>query len=248
MFIDESGAPPAPGRDSPRYFVLGAAVIPEGSWHRTRDAILGMKIRRRIRGEFKWRYFAPGNEDERNPMRKLRQEERDQIRNEIYRVICADGAIKTLACVCSVAAAYRIQSITTPEDIYHATYKPLPERFQYHLQDLSKAVGRKEFGIVVADHRASQDDKRLRMHHQMLLHSSAKVTSNYRNLIEGLFLEPSNQSIGIQLADMVAGAVWRKFERNDDRWYQMVEPSLRRSRDGTIDGFGVVRMPKTNWV
>jgi hypothetical protein len=82
----------------------------------------------------------------------------------------------------------------------------------------------------------------------MLLHSSAEFTSKYDHLIEGLFLEPSNLSIGIQLADMVSGAGWRKYERNDDRWYRAVEPSFRRSSSGELLGYGIVKTPKRGWV
>lgn len=131
--------------------------------------------------------------------------------------------------------------------MYHATYKPVTERFQYYLQDLSRTVGRPEYGIIVADHRGAQEDKRLRSHHQKLIHSQGGGTSNYRNLIESLFLQPSNLSVGIQLADMVAGAVWRKFERNDERWYQRIEPSFRRGPNGQVDGYGLIKMPKAGW-
>jgi hypothetical protein len=62
-----------------------------------------------------------------------------------------------------------------------------------------------------------------------------------------LFLEPSNQSVGIQLADLVAGAVWRKFERNDTAWYDLIEPSIRRSAGGSVDGHGIVKFPKKTW-
>ena len=55
-------------------------------------------------------------------------------------------------------------------------------------------------------------------------------------------------SIGIQLADMVAGAVWRKFERGDDRWYKLVEPTLRRSRTGNVNGYGIIKVPREGWV
>jgi hypothetical protein len=116
------------------------------------------------------------------------------------------------------------------------------------LQDLSKANKKTEYGIVVTDHRGAEDDRRFRLHHQKLLYSSGKSISNYRNLIEGLFVHPSNMSVGIQLADLVAGAVWRRFERNDGRWYQMAEPSFRRSSKGVVDGYGLVRFPKEGWV
>jgi hypothetical protein len=149
-----------------------------------------------------------------------------------------------MACVCSAEAAYAMRSINTQDDLYHASYKPITERFQYHLQDLSKSIGRKEYGIVVGDHRGQQDDKRLRGHHQKLLHSTGEFISKYDHLIEGLFLEPSHLSVGIQLADLVAGAVWRKYERQDDRWFRLLESTLRRGPNGETEGYGIVKMPK----
>jgi len=247
LFVDESGTPPSRGHAEPRYFVVGGVIVPEGAWHRLRDALLGLKIRLKIRGEFKWRYFAPSNDQAENPMRKLDHAARDGIRNEIYRIICTERSVKSIAAVCSIATAYEMASVKTPDEIYMLTYKAITERMQYFLQDLSRETGRKEFGLVVCDHRGKQDDKLLRAYHQKLLYSSAEFVSIYGNLVESMFLQPSNLSIGIQLADMIAGGVWRKFERNDDRSYSMLEPSLRRSRNGNVDGFGIIKVPKKGW-
>jgi len=248
LFLDESGTAPRPQDERPNYFVVGGIIIPETSWHRLRDGLLGLKIRRGVRGEIKWRYFAPNNTEPLNPMRALPQAERDAIREDIYKLMASETAVRTLACVSSRQAAYAMASINTQDDVYHATFKPVTERFQYHLQDVSKITGRKEFGIVVGDHRGASDDKRLRAHHEKLLHSSSGNTSKYANLIEGLFIHPSNLSIGIQLADMVAGAVWRKYERNDDKYYQLLKPSLRKSAAGKELGFGVVHFPTNGFV
>ena len=248
LFLDESGTPPRPHDQRPNYFVVGGVIIPESVWHRMRDGLMGLKIRRGIRGEIKWRYFAPNNTDARNPMRHMSTDERDAVREEIYRLLSSETAVRTLACVASREGAYAIPSVNTQDDLYHAAFKPVTERFQYHLQDLSKRTGVKQYGIIVGDHRGPGDDRRLRMHHEKLLHSSSEYTSIYANLIEGLFIHPSNISIGIQLADMVAGAVWRKFEREDDRFYKLLEPSLRRSATGAVEGYGLVKFPKTGFV
>jgi hypothetical protein len=202
----------------------------------------------RVRGELKWRYFAPNNNDKKNPMKSMPQPERDNIRTDLYKLIGSETSVRTIACVCSTVAAYGMHSINSQDDLYHIAYKPLTERFQYYLQDLGKTVGRKEYGIIVGDHRGQQDDRRLRGHHQKLLHASAEFISHYSNLIESLFLEPSHLSVGIQLADMVAGAIWRKFERNDDRWYKLLEPSLRKSPTGIVDGYGIIKMPKNKFL
>jgi Protein of unknown function (DUF3800) len=246
LFVDESGTPPRPGIQS-RYFVVAGVIVPEAIWHRLRDAILGLKLRYKIRGEIKWRYFAPGNDDLGNPMKGLDQVARNQIRTDMIKIITSESSIKTLGCICSAAAAYEIPSNRTPADLYHATYKPLTERFQYYLQDVSRSLGVKQFGIIVADHRGKQEDTRLRSHHQKLLYAKAEYISKYGNLIEGLFLQPSNLSVGIQFADLVAGAIWRKFERGDATWFDLLLPSIRKSTAGSIEGHGIVKYPKENW-
>jgi len=106
LFVDESGTPPSPNNPKNKYFVIGGAIIPEDQWHTVRDALMGMKVRRKLRGELKWRYFAPGNDDDTNPMRKLSQSERDSIREEIYRMITSHKAVRSIACVASVEAAF----------------------------------------------------------------------------------------------------------------------------------------------
>ena len=50
--------------------------------------------------------------------------------------------------------------------------------------------------------------------------------------IETIFLTPSHNSVGIQLADMVAGAIGRKFNSGDTLYYDQIEPSFRRSSAG----------------
>ena len=248
LFVDESGTPPPPGDARSKYFVMGGVIIPESVWHRIRDALLGMKIRRKIRGEIKWRYFAPGNEEAGNLLRKLDQNARDEVRSEVYKIVTSEKAIKSIVAVCSIAAAYRMQSGGGQQDIYNLTYKALTERFQYFLQDLKKETGTPEYGLIIGDHRGRDDDRKLRAHHQMLVHAQSAVTSKYSNLIESLLLQPSNLSIGIQLADMISGATWRKFERGDERWFKLMEPSLRRGPAGQIDGYGLVKVPKAGWV
>ena len=244
--MDESGTPPNPGLEAPRYFVVGGIIIPMAIWQSLRDGIQGLKIRLQIRGEIKWRYFSPTNDDARNPMRNFPHEQRNAIRDELYRIICTHRSVKTLACVVSCAAAYRMASVNGPQDIYHLAYKGVTERFQYHLQDMSRETGSKQLGIVVSDHRGRDDDKVLRGVHQKLLHSNGEFISSYDNFIEGLFLTPSHQSVGIQLADLV-GAVWRAFERDDARFLEALSPSLRTGRNGSTAGYGIIKNPKAGW-
>ncbi len=249
LFVDESGTPPRPDAlaKGARYFVVGGAIIAEAAWPRVRDRFSGIKSRHGIRGEIKWQYFSPHNQDAHNPLRHLDPAGRDIVRAEIYAMLCAGNAVTTLACVASAPAAYGYDPIATQADLYHATYKPVIERFQYFLQGVGRGLGRREYGIVVSDHRGPADDRNLRQHHDTLIYSTGRNVVRYANLVESVFLQPSHLSVGIQLADMVAGAVWRRFERNDDRWYSKLEPSLRTDAKGGVAGYGIVRFPKEGW-
>ena len=248
LFLDESGTPPPPNKLRDRYFVIGGLVIPDAMWHKVRDLVNGMKIRRKLNGELKWRYFAERNQDDLNPMKSLSQAQRNEIRTELYGIICSIKSIRSIACVTCIESAYQMPTCKSADDLYHFTYKPVSKRFQYHLQDLSRTVGRLETGMIVADHRGPTPDLRFRNAHERLIAiSSGDSKSDYPNLVESLFFLPSDISIGIQLADMVAGAVWRKFEKDDDYCYKQLEPSIRKSPGGIVEGFGIVKFPGKTW-
>ena len=121
------------------------------------------------------------------------------------------------------------------------------ERFQYLLQDVTRVSGSKVHGIIVADHRGRGDDERIRAQHQRLVEDDKRYTTAYFNLIEGLFLTPSHLSVGVQLADIVAGAIWRRFEANDAFWFDKISNAFRTGPVGKIDGYGIARYPKKGW-
>lgn len=138
-------------------------------------------------------------------------------------------------------------NVNSQDDLYFKTYKPITERFQYLLQDITRASGRDTFGLIVADHRGRGDDDSMRHRHERLIRESGQYTSQYSNFIESLFFAPSHLSLGIQLVDMVAGAVWRAQSQNDPTWYDKLRPSFRCSPAGQIDGWGIARFPKAGW-
>lgn len=97
---------------------------------------------------------------------------------------------------------------------------------------------------MVCDHRERTQDIRLRALHNQMVDGEKFNTSQYKHLIETLFFVPSELSVGIQLADMVAGSIFRKLEKNDDRCYNIIKDSIRRSTTGKLEGYGLIKMPK----
>lgn len=244
-FIDESNTPPKPGQRRAPYFIIAGVIMHEAQWHGIADDLRALKARPEfnVRGEIKWRYFGPTNEDDANPVRHLDQAERDAFRQAFYGLLTKRKAVKLLANVTDVQAAYGLPYVQNAEDLYLYTYKGLSERFQYFLQDMTRTVGAGQLGLVVADHRSKAQDDKLRKRHHELIEQNAPVFSTYSNYVETLFLTPSHNSVGIQFADMVAGAVGRRFNADDGHYFGQIEPSFRKSPAGRIEGYGLVRFP-----
>jgi hypothetical protein len=169
------------------------------------NKLQGIKVRHNLRGELKWRYFAPGNNDAENPMRAMVHADRDAIRVECLAIVTAVKSLRVIAAVTSISAAFAMPSITTADDLYRLTYKTVTERFQYYLQDLKKQTGSEQFGMLVSDHRSPDNDRALRAHHQRLILAPGLYSSKYPNFIETVFFAPSHMSTGIQLADKDVG-------------------------------------------
>jgi hypothetical protein len=155
--------------------------------------------------------------------------------------------VKIVACVASVEAAYATDYVTDEDDLYRYTYKPVSERFQYFLQDMSHAHGDQQLGIIVADQRGRTQDDLLRSEHHWLVDEQGIFTSKYRNYVETIFLTPSHLSVGIQLADMVAGAIGRSFNSGDQACFELIKPSIRARPNGKIEGYGLVKFPTKGW-
>lgn len=247
LFVDESGTPPKPHSREQSYFVIAGLVIPEDRWPGLRDKLIGAKRAAGYRGELKWRFFAPKNDDDDNPMRDWDKDAKNEFRDRIFKIITEAKSCRIIACASEGATAYQLGNVNNQEDLYFRTYKPVTERFQYFLQDVTRTSGRDTYGIIVADHRGKGDDDSMRLRHERLIQETGRYTSDYSNFIEGLFFSPSHLSIGIQLVDMIAGAIWRAQSHGDRTWYDLLRPSFRTSNDGRIDGYGLVRFPKNGW-
>lgn len=246
FFIDESGTiPPASKIGTVTEFALGGIVIPEDLWHEIDKELAQLKKKYSVTGEIKWRYFAsPKPNAPSHPLSHLDSRRKEALRVELYHLITKFKSIRLICAIVDVRKAYDLSYVNDQNDLYWYAYKQMTERFQYYLQDLSRTVGSKINGIIICDHRQPKEDDALRILHQKLLTGSRNNFSIYGNLIEGVFIAPSHLSVGIQFADLVGGAVFRKYARNDDRFFELIKNSFRKNSAGKIEGFGLIRWPK----
>jgi hypothetical protein len=247
LFVDESGTPPKPNNDTLTYFVIAGLVVPEERWPGLNAKVNGLKRASGCRGEVKWRYFAPNNRDADNPMSEWDQNRRNEFRDRIFSIIVEAKSCKVIACTSEAPTAFGLPDVATQDDVYFRTYRPLIERFEYLLKDITKTSGRASYGMVIADHRGRGDDDRMRHQHERLIRKDGMNVLRHPSLIEGVFFTPSHLSLGIQLSDMIAGAIWRAVTHADRTWFDAIIPAFRHSPSGFIDGHGLARFPKKGW-
>lgn len=248
LFMDESGTPPKPDKARGRYLVIGGLIIPEGAWQAISRHYKAIKKEYGITAELKWKYWGRHNIEKGNELSNLSEQQRTELREKIISLIVSRKAVKIICCVTSVEAAYARSRIADQDDVYHLTYKGVTERFQYFLQDASRVTGQPQYGMVISDHRMANDDVKLRARHHELMDGGQEYTSTYSNIIETIFFSPSEASIGLQLADIVAGAVNRAYEHKDRRFSEMLKSAFRASATGEIVGYGLVKMPKGSFI
>lgn len=244
LFIDESGGLTPQGKQGPKHFILGGLIIPEEVWPKLAGDLKRIKQSYGVTGEIKWRYFIAGNNKPENSLVRLTPAQRDAMRLELFQAMAKYKSLRIISIICDVQAAYRDTTIGNEDGLYHRAYKVLTERFQYFLQDMERTSGQKINGLIVCDNRNSREDTRLQQFHQTLVNSNNAFTSNYANMIEGLFIAPSHYSVGIQFADLVAGAIYRRIEAGDARFFDIIRPLIRSSAEGRLEGFGLVKIPK----
>lgn len=133
LFIDESGTPPKPDKCHGQYLVIGGLIIPDATWYGVSRDLGKLRERYKVSKEIKWKHFGQSKDDGKNAVIHLDHIQKELFRTELFKLITARRALKIIACVTSCEAAYQLNSINIPDDIYELTYKGVTERFQYFL-------------------------------------------------------------------------------------------------------------------
>ena len=223
-FIDDSGTISPPHKITQQYFVLGGPVIPEEQWHNLETAHSKVCNDFDVRGEIKWRFFGQrhGCEDKGNTLSHLNISERDKLRTALLTALMTNESIKIIAVAIHLPTIYKSSDTKAPEQVHGIAHKSLMDLFQMYLHELSQDTGSMVNGMIISDHRNPIQDMVQRNLHQDILKANNITHLTYPNLIEGLFFCPSHHSIGIQFADLVSGAIFRHYEHQDDKWYNLL--------------------------
>lgn len=219
FFVDESGDAAMGGT---KFLVLGGLILRAEDWPELRTKYDALKSRFGINPnvEIKWRHIRhPGGH--RNPLRTLSDADRTLFARRALGLVREATYARVISVVVDKVAAYSRPDVTSEEDLYEHGVSLAMERFQYYL----RAAG--DFGIVVQDQRHPRQDIRLRAFYQSLLAAGTRWT-RFPNVIEGVFLAPSDFSTGLQLVDFVAGATYAAHctTKADPKYFNIIRGKI----------------------
>lgn len=168
-----------------------------------------------------------------NPLDKLNRDQRQQFAIDILNAVRRISDARFIACEIDKAKAYSRVDITRPDQIYNQGILLAMERIQYLL------AAKKSRGVIIQDSREYQQDMRLRSFYGSLISKGSYWTS-FPNIVEGVFLSPSDYTIGLQVADFCVGAVAKtsKLARHREPKFfnEITNKITNRGRDGVVRG------------
>jgi hypothetical protein len=222
-FIDESGTPEMGGT---KFMVLGGVIIRCEDWPSVRRKVAELKGRYGINEnvEIKWRHIRhPGGHL--NPLHALSDTERVRYGKDMLSIVRGTVSARVVAIVLDKVAAYARPDLTSEEQIYERAVSLAMERYQYYLR------ATRDIGIIVQDQRRPHQDIRLRAFYQSLLTVGTRWT-RFPNIIEGVFLTPSDYSTGLQIADFVVGSVYAAYgsDKPDVKFFNVVRGKITGDR------------------
>lgn len=132
------------------------------------------------------------------------------------------------------------KGIDDHNDLYAYSLNLLMERFcmevtDRHGRDTDIPV------ILFTDSRKNDNNNRLDKELQKSYRRAKQIGTKYMgfpNFSESLVFVDSQYSSGVQLADFCAGAIFKKFENNNEDFLNILNPAIR-NHNGRIDGVGI---------
>ncbi len=224
LFLDESGRI---GQDW--LFALGGVTVRESEWHDLRAHWLAPLEAHGwdAANEVKWHGIRSGY---------VPPELADAVVDALAR-----APVRAYVTLLDLEAGAGLpEFFGTPELTYGTALMFVSERFHHLLE------AEDELGLIVADSRHREDDRSLRRYFGALTETGTPYMKLDR-IVEGLFLGPSQLSIGLQCADLVV-SITAAAERGNGQARGYLKRLLPRfathPATGELDGVGLKRFPE----
>lgn len=246
MYIDESGDTIPLTQDGTKFLVLTGCIIHEERVQKIENQLRAIKDKYYQDSdiEIKSNFLRYANPDlsENSPLKLNSRPKYDELEKEVGDFLKSVDTV--LYSIVIHKQSYWEQYPS--QNPYHIAYVFLLERFQMYLRS------RKALGICIIDPREGQTEKHfigneLSNLHEKMRHEDGSVWKKCPNIIEKLLFSQSDQTVGIQIADLFCYPIYHIFEYNKKpseywRFTELSFPKLYKS-GGIVDGFGLKFFP-----
>jgi hypothetical protein len=226
LYVDESGDPGARGSS---HLVLTGAALAEAKW--------GVLLRALQRLMERWWPSGPRPSEihlselrnGKGYFRHLESTDRAAIEAELCRLVTEqlDSELRAFCVFADKAAWFRANPGRSGEDLYLALFEDLTSRFDLFLRRRA-AMGAASKGIVIADPHKDVLSRALRRQHRSAQLHSNRWMSPHEQIVETVFFVSSQDSPGLQVADLFSYAVWRLVSAGDEAAARELAPCFDR--------------------
>ncbi len=242
VFIDESGQPGGWNEEekcltnnSSKYFTLGGFMIKADNILNLELAFKDIKLKYGIKEstEVKWSssYSKLG----------LNYEQYINMNTDIINMI-SQYKNSVVGIVMDKESCYKNKkAINNHNDLYAFALNLLMERF---CMEISDRDGRNATtpAMMFTDSRKNDNNNKLDKELQIAYLRAKNLGTYYikfPNFCESLVFIDSSYSSGIQCADFCTGAIHKNFEANDNRFFNLLLPAIRKNKNNNIFGYGI---------
>lgn len=133
------------------------------------------------------------------------------------------------------------KDIKNHNDLYAFALNLLMERVCMEISDREGEDSRTP-ALMITDSRKNDNNNKLDKELQVAYLRARRLGTHYikfPNFCESLVFIDSNYSCGIQCADFCAGAIHKKFEMEEDTFFDLLLPAIRCNKLNNIYGYGI---------
>lgn len=242
VFIDESGQPGGWDKESccltlnsSNFFTLSGFMIDANNILEIETRFKDIKLKYGLKGstEVKWScsYSKLG----------LSYDEYKNMKYEIIEMI-SSYKNSVIGIVMDKKMCYQNRiDIKNHNDLHAFALNLLMERV---CMEISDRDGRDSMtpALMFTDSRKNDNNNKLDKELQISYLRARSLGTHYikfPNFCESLVFIDSNYSCGIQCADFCAGVIHKKFENNDDTFYNLLMPAIRANKSNNVYGYGI---------
>jgi hypothetical protein len=226
LYLDESGGPNS--WNIQNHFVIGGIAIHEGQIDALAKKVDIVQNQYFPTIPIPIHFHATEIREGLGRFRLMQRKDRDKLLEDIYQVIGDFRFPHALV----FAVALHVSSVLNANQALHDTFEEICSRFNnFLIWEYRSGVPSK--GLVIIDENRVGEYRTI----MSQLHSSGTRYGYLGNIVDIPYFAKCNETRMLQLADFVANAVFRYYERNETKYFDMISHTIyRKPSTNQVDG------------